>query len=251
MKTKHFLLAAISLVLLASGCKDEEETHEMPTPNNNQGEETPSILPDDKPATDLEGYKAPAYSDDYRSFSGWAQKDKWNLANVHDPSIAYFNGYYYMFCTDASYGNEHAKSGRHYPGKRSKNLIDWEFVNGPFADVPDWVLPKLNEIRSKMGLTEIASKNDVNWGFWAPVIRVVNGKMRMYYSIVVDNYIKSGKKVSEAFDGSWSERAFIGMCETSDPAGGVWEDKGYVTCSSSDKGLDYKRAKAGGDWGNA
>ena len=257
MKTNRLLTASLAALLLSgaiTSCGDDDpaDGSYMP-PIDDKPDPGESTLPDDKPATDIDKYVAPTYNDDYRSIAGWAQKDKWNLANVHDPSIAYFDGYYYMYGTDASYGNEHLKNtnGKHFPGKRSKNLVDWEFANGPFNDVPDWVLTKLNEIRKSMELPEIASKNDVNWGYWAPVIRTVNGKLRMYYSIVVDNYIKSGKKIDQAFDGSWSERAFIGMCETSDPWGGNWEDKGYVTCSSSDKGLNYTRAKQNGDWGNA
>ena len=36
------------------------------------------------------------------------------------------------------------------------------------------------------------------------------------------------------------------MCESTDPYGAVWEDKGFVTCSSSDKGRDgWTRADAG------
>ena len=41
-----------------------------------------------------DGTSIPSYSDDYRSIASWANKDKWNLANVHDPSVAYFGGYY-------------------------------------------------------------------------------------------------------------------------------------------------------------
>lgn len=58
----------------------------------------------------------------------------------------------------------------------------------------------------------------------------------MYYSLVIDNYIKTGKKnTAENFDHSWTERAFIGLMETSNPASNQWEDKGMVVCSSSDK----------------
>ncbi len=55
----------------------------------------------------------------------------------------------------------------------------------------------------------------------------------MYYAIVVNNYIKTG---GTTYDGSWTERAFIGMAETTDPASNKWTDKGFVICSSSDKG---------------
>ena len=170
----------------------------------------------------------PDYDDDYRSIAGWDYHVKWNLANVHDPSIAYYNGWYYMYGTDASYGNEHLKAstGRHFPGKRSKDLVNWSYISGPFNDAPAWVKTKLNEIRSEMGLKAI---DNPNYGYWAPVIRVVDGKLRMYYCIVINDNI-SGTN-------SWGERAFIGMCETSDPMNG-WEDKGYVLCSSSDKGRD-------------
>lgn len=259
MKPNRLIIASLA-ALLASGitsCGDDpkDEPYMPPSIGDETGIKEPgtSTLPDSQPASDLDQYVAPKYADDYRNIASWTQKEKWNLANVHDPSIAYYDGYYYMYNTDASYGNEHLKntSGRHFPGKRSKNLVDWEFVNGPFNDVPDWVLPKLNEIRRNMQLTEITSTKDVNWGYWAPVIRNINGKLRMYYSIVVNNYIKTGKKITEPFDGSWSERAFIGMCETTDPWSGAWEDKGFVTCSSSDKKLEYSRAKADGDWNNA
>lgn len=67
-----------------------------------------------------------------------------------------------------------------------------------------------------------------NCGYWAPVVR-------MYYCVVVNNGIKTG---GTAFDGSWTERAFIGMAETTSPETGNWTDYGFVTCSSSDKGKD-------------
>ena len=196
-----------------------------------------------------DGTTIPTFRDDYRSIAGWEYKDQWNLANVHDPSIAYYNGYYYMFNTDASFGNAHegGKNHSHFPGKRSKDLVNWSYVPGPFTNAPTWVAGKLNAIRKEMGLDEIASAN-IAWGFWAPVIRTVNGKLRMYYCIVVDNYIKSGKKASEAFDGSWGERAFIGMCETTSPETGNWTDYGFVTCSSSDKGKDGWSRSSTSDW---
>ena len=62
---------------------------------------------------------------------------------------------------------------------------------------------------------------------------------------MVNHYIKTGKPqlvTDENFDGSWTERAFIGLMETSDPASNVWEDKGMVVCSSSDRGMnDWSR----------
>ena len=70
--------------------------------------------------------------------------------------------------------------------------------------------------------------------------RKVGNIYRMYYSIVCPGTI--------AGDGSWAERAFIGLMETSDPASNNWEDKGYVITNASDKGLNYMVPS--GDWAN-
>ncbi|MGN0195651.1 MAG: arabinan endo-1,5-alpha-L-arabinosidase [Candidatus Cryptobacteroides sp.] len=201
------------------------------------------------PGKDIEA-NIPDYEDDYSAIASWDNHSKWNLANVHDPSIAYYEGSYYMYCTDASYGNEHEKAttGRHFQGKRSRDLVNWNYVPGPMNDAPAWVADSLASYREKMGLTPVdASK--YQYGYWAPVVRTVNvggqDRLRMYYCIVVLNSIKTG---SMDYDGSWSERSFIGMCESTDPASGKWEDKGFVTCSSSDKGPDGWKRNGTGDW---
>ena len=220
--TKALLVAAVAFI---ASCTDPSEGIGIqigPGTGNGNGSEV----------------RIPDYEDDYSAISGWDNHSKWNLANVHDPSVAYYNGYYYMYCTDASYGNEHLKAstGRHFPGKRSKDLVNWTYVPGPMNDAPAWVKDSLNAIRGRMNLAPI---DKPNYGYWAPVIREVNGKLRMYYCIVVDNLIGTG---------GWSERAFIGMCESTDPANGKWEDKGYVVCSSSDKGRDGWKRPSANDW---
>ena len=233
MKLKYFLILFITLVTLSfAGCKEDE-----PKPDGEKPNPVPS-------------FTIPTYADDYSSISSWVNRNKWNLANVHDPSVAYYKGYYYMYGTDASYGNAHEGHG-HFQGKRSTDLVNWDWVGGPFYDPPAWVADSLNAIRTRMGLPVIAG-DKIQYGYWAPVVRRVNvgGQeiLRMYYSIIIDNYIKTGKAATSAnFDGSWGERAFIGMCESTDPAGAVWTDRGFVTCSSSDRGLNYNRASTN-DW---
>lgn len=232
MNLKYFLILSVSLIALSlAGC---DKKHPEPEENGNDTIPTFTI---------------PTYADDYSAISSWTDRNKWNLANVHDPTVAYYNGNYYMYGTDASYGNAAVGHG-HFQGKRSTDLVNWQWVGGPFYESPSWVADSLNAIRSRMGLSAIARDNIV-YLYWAPVVRRVNvgGQdiLRMYYCVVIDNYIKTGNPVSAAFDGSWSERAFIGMCESTDPAGAVWTDKGYVTCSSSDRGLDYSRTSTN-DW---
>ena len=199
---------------------------------------TPSKTLEDQ----LSEYICPAYVDDYVSMAGWDQRANWNLANVHDPSVMKAaDGYYYMYQTDASYGNAHDGHG-HFHARRSKDLVNWEYLGATMQEAPAWVKTKLNEIRAEQGLDPIENP----WyGYWAPCARKVNDHLyRMYYCIVVNNYIKTG---GLTYDGSWTERAFIGVMETSDPASNNWEDKGFVICSSSDKGTNWNRASEG-DW---
>ena len=199
---------------------------------------TPSKTLEDQ----LSEYTCPAYVDDYVSMAGWDQRANWNLANVHDPSVMKAaDGYYYMYQTDASYGNAHDGHG-HFHARRSKDLVNWEYLGATMQEAPAWVKTKLNEIRAEQGLAPIENPS---YGYWAPCARKVNDHLyRMYYCIVVNNYIKTG---GLTYDGSWTERAFIGVMETSDPASNNWEDKGFVICSSSDKGTNWNRASEG-DW---
>lgn len=249
---KSLFIASLSLALCFTACSDDDDMPELP--GGGGSTEQPGGGSGDVDATlpnDWSNWTAPTYKDDYTqtgdNIASWAQHLKWNLANVHDPSVAYYNGYYYMFGTDASYGNEHEKGKSHFQGKRSTDLINWEWVQGFFVTPPTWVKDTLNAIRGRMDLEPI---EDPSYGYWAPVVRVVNGKLRAYYCIVVDNYIKSGKKNTAAnFDNSWTERSIIGMCETTDPSKtSNWEDKGYVITNSTDLGRDGWARSGTNNW---
>lgn len=253
------LAGALALGLYSCGDDDPKEETYLPdnggttpdNPNNGGGttDETakPTLLT--TVAAGPIGTDGLTKKDDYRQQAGWENHLNWNLANVHDPSVAYYNGYYYMYGTDASFGNAHnsAPNGKHFQGKRSQDLVNWGYVGGPFNEAPSWMLDSINSFRAKMGLEGTLTYNDIKdqLGYWAPVVRNVGGKLRMYYSIVCDNYLKTGGKV---FDNSWNIWAFIGMCESTDPENDVWYDKGFVTCSSSDKGIDGWARASQNDW---
>lgn len=190
----------------------------------------------------LAQYKAPAYADNYASIAAWDNRSQWNLANVHDPSVVLAkDGYYYMYQTDASYGNAHAGHG-HFHARRSKDLVYWEYLGGTMKELPGWVIPKLNEIRKEMGLGETTSTSESEFGYWAPSVHKVNDDLyRMYYSIVCPGLLNG--------EGTWGERAFIGMMENTDPANNDgWVDKGYVVTNASDKGLNFN--VQANDWAN-
>lgn len=189
----------------------------------------------------LKNYVAPTYADNYVSIADWSKRSQWNLSNVHDPTVVLAeDGYYYMYQTDASYGNAHTAGG-HFHGRRSKNLVDWEYLGGTMQSLPEWVIPKLNEIRAGMGLAPTTA-NTADFGYWAPCVRKVrNGLYRMYYSIVCPGTLSG--------DGTWSERAFIGLMENDNPANNDgWTDKGYVITNASDKSLNFHVAS--NNWAN-
>lgn len=192
---------------------------------------------DDQLAT----WTAPNYADDYRSFAGWDQRARWNLANIHDPSVVLAeDGYYYMYQTDAGFGNPTDGHG-HFHCRRSHNLVDWEYLGATMPELPSWIPTKLNEIRTAMGLG--TSTTDYNkCGYWAPCVRKVrNGLYRMYYVITIDGLIDGPN--------TWGERAFIGLMETATPANiNSWVDKGFVITNYSDKDLNF-RVKPD-DWQN-
>ena len=265
MKFRRHLavLTCILAVAAAVSCEQDEypsegtgigTTTDTGTTGSGTGSGTDNTGDNTSGGNEEVGFVAPDYKDDYSAISSWANHDQWNLANVHDPSIACLGGKYFMFNTDASYGNEHMKApvNKHFPGKMSTDLVNWTYIPGLMDEAPAWVADSLNKIRARMNLDPI-SASSVSYGYWAPVVRKVKvggvEKLRAYYSIVIDNYIKTGKPNTSAnYDGSWTERAFIGMCESTDPENGVWEDKGFVTCSSSDLGRDGWARSGQNNW---
>ncbi|MBF4506375.1 arabinan endo-1,5-alpha-L-arabinosidase [Flavobacterium sp. JLP] len=223
-------IAVFLVVVMAFSCsKDDPETPVNPDP--------PVVV---DPPVVTPAFPGPTYADNYTSISSWGNRTQWNLANVHDPSVEKSGEYYYMYQTDASYGNATEGNG-HFFYRRSKDLINWEFMGSSMTQAPAWVKDSLNNKRARMSpaLPPIANPN---YGYWAPCVRKVGNKFRMYYSIVVTNPI-----VGTDTNTSWSERAFIGLAETDDLASNNWVDKGMVVCSEPDGVKSYVR-NGGNDW---
>lgn len=225
------LVWLLFLVFLLAGCRDESIISDDPTPPD-----------DNQPGTPV--FVAPDYPDDYSPIAAWSQRDRWNLANIHDPTVVFDGTYYYMYGTDASYGNAHVGFG-HFPFRRSRDLVNWEFRGMAMRATPAWVKDTLNNMRARVGLQPIENPR---FGHWAPVVRRVGNRFRMYYSIIIDNYIATGlPQTPENFDGSWTEHAFIGLMESTDLANNLWIDRGMVIHSVTDRGTNWSRASLN-DW---
>ena len=198
------------------------------------------VNPGSKVKTDVVITDGQNLNDDYTNIADWSNRFKWNLANVHDPSVVLADdGYYYMYQTDASYGNAHVGEGQargHFYCRRSKDLVNWEFMGPTMHGVPTWMKAKLNEIRKAMGLGTSTTdfRNQNQFGYWAPCVRRISKDLyRMYYVVTLPGTINGA--------GTWSERCFIGLMETKNPADiDSWIDKGFVVTNYSDLELNYK-----------
>lgn len=193
---------------------------------------------DDNGEEETETFDGPTYSDDYTSRSAWEERSQWNLENVHDPTVVKDGDYFYMYQTNASYGNVHQGHGN-YPYRRSKDLVNWDYQGAAFSEVQSWVKDSLNNIRAEMDLPPIENPN---YGFWAPHITKVGDTYRLYYSVIIDNPIEGSDPNT-----SWTERAFIGLAESTDLSSNNWEDKGVVVHSVADGEETYDR-DGGNDW---
>jgi arabinan endo-1,5-alpha-L-arabinosidase len=220
---KKYPLYIIAFLFLASSCKKDPDFN---PPDPEPEEEVTPPRNDD--------FEGPDYADNYIPISSWEDRGQWNLANVHDPSIEKCGEYYYMYQTDASYGNVHVGHG-HYLYRRSKDLVNWEFLGMAFQTAPDWVKDSLNNKRARMN-PPLPPIENPNYGFWAPCIRKVGNRYRLYYSVAVRDPI-----IGSSTETSWTERAFIGLAESDDLASNNWEDKGIVVCSEPDGKESYIR----------
>lgn len=147
------------------------------------------------------------WADDYSSVSSMDQYRSWGTYNVHDPSCAYIDGYYYMYSTDAIYFNRRHRSKKYnvptgfIQVRRSRDLVNWEFCGWAFSEIPA-------EAR-----VWVQSKNDGRGAsnIWAPYIVNCGDKLRLYYSVSA-----FGKPTS-----------YIGLAESTSPVG-PWIQKGCV-----------------------
>ncbi|VEH15018.1 arabinan endo-1,5-alpha-L-arabinosidase [Segatella oris] len=226
MKTNKMLLISFLTALSFAGCSEDDNIEYV---NPGSKVKTDVVITDDQ-----------NLNDDYTNIADWSNRFKWNLANVHDPSVVLADdGYYYMYQTDASYGNAHVGEGQargHFYCRRSKDLVNWEFMGPTMHGVPTWMKAKLNEIRKAMGLGTSTTdfRNQNQFGYWAPCVRRISKDLyRMYYVVTLPGTINGA--------GTWSERCFIGLMETKNPADiDSWVDKGYVVTNYSDLELNYK-----------
>jgi arabinan endo-1,5-alpha-L-arabinosidase len=152
---------------------------------------------------DIEAYKGPAYFDTYHEY--YNNQSKWAHYNVHDPSVYKDGEYYYLYNTDVAMG---LGAGSGIMKRRSKDLIDWEYLGKAFTGIPDSA--------RAFFLKNNSSYTDA--GMWAPFIMKYKDEYRLYYSAPggLDNQVLAviGWATSSSADGPWEDK---GLIETSIP----------------------------------
>lgn len=150
------------------------------------------------------------WGDDYRSVSGLNHYKQWGTYNVHDPACKQFGDYYYMYSTDAIFGeNRESRKKAGEEGvplgniqvRRSKDLVNWEFVGWAFSEIPREAVEWVRANAGGRGATNI----------WAPYIIQHEDTYRLYYCVSA-----FGRKTS-----------YIGLAESESPEG-PWTLKGCV-----------------------
>jgi arabinan endo-1,5-alpha-L-arabinosidase len=149
----------------------------------------------------LDQFVAPVIYDTYHEYSN--NEAKWAGFNVHDPTVYKDGEYYYMYNTDVGMGYN---AGSGCLKRRSKDLVNWEFLGRAFTGVP--------QSARDFFLTYNSSYTDN--GIWAPFLMKYKDEYRLYYSA-------PGGLSNEPL-------AFIGYA-TSTSANGPWTDKGKITAS--------------------
>lgn len=187
MKKKVFplqlrLLFAVFLLALASCKKD-----------------TPDIkAPTASPPTTV--FDINSIKDTYGDIAPLSNVYNWGPYNVHDPAIFKDGDYYYCYSTDVGYGISDVTLTPGLQVRRSKDLIQWQFVGWVFSNAP------------AMG-TAFIQQNGGTPGrlLWAPYVLKVNNEYRLYYSLSSNNAARSviGLATAPSPQGPWTERGLV------------------------------------------
>lgn len=157
------------------------------------------------------------WEDDYTAVARMENYRLWGTYNVHDPSCRKAGDYYYMYSTDAIFGeNRQEARDKNVPMgyvqvRRSKDLVRWEFVGWAFPDIPREAVDWVHAHARGQGATNI----------WAPFMIPYKDGFRLYFSVSA-----FGRRAS-----------YIGMAESASPEG-PWEQKGCVVKTSDENPMN-------------
>ncbi len=158
-------------------------------------------------------HRSNPWPDDYSHLTDYAHYRSWGTYNVHDPSCIKAGDWYYMYSTDAILHDKPSRARElgiktgYIQVRRSRDLVNWEFMGWAFDAIPDEARQWVQSHNKGRGASNI----------WAPYIIKAGDKYRLYYSV-------------SAFGRPTS---YIGLAESDSPSG-PWMLKGAVVRSNDD-----------------
>jgi len=187
------------LLLGAASCKKDDTTSSAPTP-------TPPTPTPPPPAV---AFDINTITDTYASVAPLSSSAQWGPYNVHDPAVIKADdGYYYMYSTDVGYGISDANLTPGLQIRRSKDLVEWQFVGWALKGLP------------AMGVAYITQRGGTpNKLLWAPYVLKVGSEYRLYYSLASNVFKLStiGLATSSSPTGPWTEKGLVVTTDNSSP----------------------------------
>lgn len=104
---------------------------------------------------------------------------EWGTYNVHDPACLKVGDYYYVYSTDAIFGENFRKAEKeaiptgYIQVRRSKDLVNWEFCGWAFPEIPEEAVTWVRNQNKGRGATNI----------WAPYVIPYKDSYRLYYCV--------------------------------------------------------------------
>lgn len=157
------------------------------------------------------------WEDNYQPVAQMENYRQWGTYNVHDPSCRKLGDYYYMYSTDAIFGENRKEAEEkgvplgYIQTRRSKDLVHWEFVGWAFPEIPQEAVQWVQTNADGHGATNI----------WAPYVIPYKDKYRLYYSVSA-----FGRKTS-----------YIGLAESDTPEG-PWMQIGCVAKTNNSTAMN-------------
>ncbi|MDR2804161.1 MAG: arabinan endo-1,5-alpha-L-arabinosidase [Dysgonamonadaceae bacterium] len=153
------------------------------------------------------------WKDNYFDLSSMEHYKEWGAYNVHDPACKKIGDYYYVYSTDAIFAENKKEALEkgvplgYIQVRRSKDLVNWEFVGWAFPNIPEEAVSWVRNQTNGRGAVNI----------WAPYIMPYQTIYRLYFCVSA-----FGKQAS-----------YIGLAESASPEG-PWVQKGCVVKTSNE-----------------
>ncbi|TCO10630.1 arabinan endo-1,5-alpha-L-arabinosidase [Natronoflexus pectinivorans] len=159
------------------------------------------------------------YKDDYSNITPLSNRDLWGAANVHDPAIIKSGEYYYVYSTDAYYHkrgiefNDIGKNIGNIPIRRSKDLVNWEFLGWALDTIPSAAVEHIHNLTGGNGADNM----------WAPFVYKYENTYRLYYSVSSFGANTSiiGLATALSPEGPWADLGIVIKTSPEDPMNAI------------------------------